>query len=254
VEVRVTGTERRAEPHNREQSRPFLTAQWRNLLMLHWEVDPKLLIDRVPVGTTLDLWQGKAYVGLIGFQFLDTKILGTPVPFHQDFEEVNLRFYVRRVVGEEVRSAVVFICECVPRQLVGGMARLLYREPYMVVPMKSAVRADPAPDVQYSWQTKNRWNLMSARATGSGEPPKARTLDEFLTLRNWGYNGKPGSDTLEYKVDHPRWNIWRAEDVRFDADLESLCGAELSRQLTTPVSAILADGSPVTIHWRTRIA
>jgi uncharacterized protein YqjF (DUF2071 family) len=250
----MPGLERRAHPETRDQSHPFLTAHWRNLVMLHWEVDPKLLIDRVPVGTIVDLWQGKTYVGLVGFQFLDTKVLGTPVPFHQDFEEVNLRFYVRRVVGDEVRSGVVFICECVPRQLVGGMARLLYREPYMVTPMKSAVRADPAPDVQYGWEVRNRWHTISARAAGTGNPPKPRTLEEFLIMRHWGYNGRPRMDTLEYQVDHPRWTIWHAEDVRLDADLTVLCGAELARQLTTPASALIADGSPVTIHWRQRIA
>ncbi|HET8712980.1 MAG TPA: DUF2071 domain-containing protein, partial [Gemmatimonadales bacterium] len=127
-----------------EASRPFLTAQWRNLLMFTYAVDPKLVIDRVPRGTTLDAWHGKALVSLIGFQFLDTKVLGAAVPFHQDFEEVNLRFYVRRSMGDEVRHGVVSIKELVPRPFVGGMARLLYREPYIVVPMRSKVRAAPA--------------------------------------------------------------------------------------------------------------
>ena len=250
----MTIPERRTSPRTGEHSYPFLTAQWRNLLMLHWEVDPRWLIDRVPVGTTLDLWQGKAYVGLVGFQFLDTRVLGAPVPFHQDFEEVNLRFYVRRVVDDEVRSAVVFICECVPRQLVGGIARLLYREPYMVLPMKSVVRADPAPDVQYAWQAGNRWCSVSARAEGAGAPPKPHSLDAFVTIRNWGYNGQRGTDTLEYHVAHPPWNVWRAQDVRLDADLTSLCGAELAAYLKMPASTLLADGSSVAIHWRTRIA
>ena len=245
--------ERRASPRDGEPSRPFLTAQWRNLVMLHWEVDPALLIDRVPTGTTLDLWQGKAYVGLIGFQFLDTRVLGAPVPFHQDFEEVNLRFYVRRVVDDEVRNGVVFICECVPRQMVGGMARLLYREPYVVLPMKSSIQPGPPAEVQFAWQTGQRWNSVSARGHGAGEPARPRTLDEFVTVRHWGYNGKPGSDTIEYRVDHPTWNVWRVRDVRLDADLSSLCGDELAHALTTPVSALVADGSAVTIHWRTRL-
>src|SRR5437763_10850113 len=150
--------ERRANPLERDQARPFLTAEWRNLLMIHWEVDPRWLSDRVPIGTTLDFCQGKTYVGLVGFQFQQTKVLGTPVPFHQDFEEVNLRFYVRRVVDDEVRNGVVFICECVPRQMVGGMARLLYREPYVVLPMKSSIQPGPPAEVQFAWQTGQRWN------------------------------------------------------------------------------------------------
>jgi uncharacterized protein len=249
----VTVPERRTSPRTGGESHPFLTAQWRNLIMLHWEVDPKLVIDLVPIGTTLDLWQGKAYVGLVGFQFLDTRVLGAPVPFHQDFEEVNLRFYVRRVVDDEVRHGVVFICECVPRQLVGGMARLLYREPYMVVPMKSVIRADPAPDVQYAWQARNRWCSVSAHAKGASALPQPRTLDDFVTRRPWGYNGRRGTDTLEYHVSHPPWNVWRALDAKVDADLSALCGSELARQLTVPVSALIADGSSVTIYWRTRL-
>jgi uncharacterized protein YqjF (DUF2071 family) len=237
-----------------EQGRPFLTAQWRNLVMLSFQVDPAVVIDRVPTGTVLDSWHGKTFVSLVGFQFLGTKVLGAPVPFHQDFEEVNLRFYVRRVTEEGVRSAVVFICEIVPRPVVGSMARLLYREPYVVVPMRSKVASDTAPDAEYQWHMQDRWHALAARGVGSGAPAAPGSLEEYLTVRHWGYNGEPGKDTLEYRVDHPRWTLWHAQDVRFDVNAEGLCGAELARSLKTPASALVADGSPVTIHWRRRIA
>jgi hypothetical protein len=238
-----------------EQSTPFLTAEWRNLVMLTFAVDPAAVIERVPVGTTLDTWRGQAFVSLVGFQFLNTKVLGAPVLFHQDFEEVNLRFYVRHVTDEdEVRPGVVFVCEIVPRPVVGSMARLLYREPYVVVPMKSAISADPAPNVRYDWQIKGRWYSMAARGEGAGTPPAPGSLEEYLTERHWGYNGEPGKDTLEYQVDHPRWRIWPAVDVRFDADFSTLCGSDLARRFQAPASALVADGSPVTLHWRTRLA
>lgn len=234
---------------------PFLTARWRNLVMLNYEVDPMLLIDRVPAGTTLDFWQGKSYASLIGFQFHDVKVLGAPVPFHQDFEEVNLRFYVRRVVGDEVRSGVVFVCEVVPRHIVGGMARLLYREPYLVVPMTSEVRVQPpdGPVVHYAWEIGKQWHSVRARAEGQGAPPEPRTLEEFIAVRHWGYNGRPGSDTLEYRVEHRRWSVWRAGDVQLEGDLVALCGVELAGQLASPATAYIADGSAVTVYWRTRI-
>ncbi|MGH7530381.1 MAG: YqjF family protein [Gemmatimonadales bacterium] len=237
-------------------SYPFLNAQWRNLVMVNYEVEPALLVDRVPAGTTLDFWHGKTYVSLVGFQFREAKVLGAPVPFHQDFEEVNLRFYVRRVVAEEVRSAVVFIREVVPRQLVGGMARLLYREPYVVVPMASEVTGAPPgpPLVRYAWHLDGRWQSVGGRADGAGAPPAPRTHEEFIAIRHWGYNGKPGSDTLEYRVEHPRWTVWAARDVRVEADLTALCGLELARHLTTPATALIADGSTVTVHWRTRVS
>jgi uncharacterized protein YqjF (DUF2071 family) len=237
-----------------DSSQPFLTAKWRNLLIVTYEVDPAAVIDRVPPGTTLDLWRGKALVSVVGFQFLDTKVLGAPIPFHQDFEEVNLRFYVRRGMDGEARPGVVFIREMVPRPIVGGMARLLYREPYLVVPMRSKVSPGPPPDVDYEWNAAgSSWCTLAARATGDAQALTAGSLEEFVTERHWGYNGEPGKDTLEYRVDHSRWRIWHVDAAQVSFHAEPLCGHELARELKAPISAILADGSAVTVHWRTTI-
>jgi hypothetical protein len=236
-----------------ETSRPFLTAQWRQLVMLTYAVDPMRIIDHVPVGTTLDSWRGKTLVSMVGFQFLETKVLGAPIPFHQDFEEVNLRFYVRRVTDEGVRPGVVFLKELVPRPIVGGMARLLYREPYLVVPMRSRVNPGPPPDVEYQWEAAGRWCTLGASGEGASAETTPGSLEEFLTVRQWGYNGESSKDTLEYRVDHPRWRIWHAQRTRVDYSADALCGFELAKELRTPISALIADGSAVTIHWRTRI-
>lgn len=236
-----------------EASRPFLTAQWRNLLMLTYAVDPKVVIDRVPAGTTLDPWRGQALLSVVGFQFLDTKVLGAPVPFHQDFEEVNLRFYVRRSANGETRQGIVFVSEMVPRPFVGGMARLLYREPYHVVPMRSKVNPGPPPDVDYQWNATGKWCSLAAGAEGEAREIVPGSLDEFVTVRHWGYNGEPGKETLEYRVDHPRWRLWHVDTARIAYQAEPLCGHELAPYLKNPVSAIIADGSPVTVHWRRTI-
>jgi len=236
-----------------EATRPFLTAQWRNLILLTYAVDPVRLIDLVPPDTTLDSWRGQTFVSLVGFQFLETKILGAPVPFHQDFEEVNLRFYVRRIMPDSVRHGVVFIREIVPRPLVGGMARLLYREPYQIMPTRSKVTAGPPPDVEYQWNDAGRWCTLSGAGRGEGFEPGEGTLEEFLTERHWGYNGERGKPTLEYRVDHPRWKVWHAQDSRVEYNAETLCGRELARELKMPMSKLIAEGSPVTIRWRTHI-
>jgi len=239
-----------------ERSRPFLTAQWRNLIILTYAVDPIQLIDRVPAGTTLDSWRGKTFVSLLGFQFQDTKVLGVPIPFHQDFEEVNLRFYVRRVVGDEVRPGVVFIRELVPRPLVGEMARLLYREPYIAVQMRSAVEPGPPPRVAYEWNLDVRKCAIAGAGEGEGTTAAPGSLEEFVTQRAWGYNGEPGKDTLEYYVHHPPWRLWPARKTTVDYDAAVLCGVELARQLAAPacpISALIADGSAVTVHWRNQI-
>ncbi len=238
-----------------EASRPFLTAHWRNLILVSYAVDPVRIIDLVPAGTTLDSWRGQAFVSLVGFQFRDTKVLGAPVPFHQTFEEVNLRFYVRRVMEGGVRPGVVFIRELVPRPIVGGMARFLYREPYLVVPMRSTVHEGPPPDVEYQWDGERRWSTLAGTAGGEGTEPDRGTLEEFLTIRHWGYNGQAGKPTLEYRVDHPRWRVWHARECRVDYNPEALCDGDLAGELkrVAPLSKLIADGSAVTIHWRTQI-
>lgn len=218
--------------------------------MLSYAVDPARLIDRVPGGTTLDSWRGQTLVSLVGFRFQDVRVLGVRVPFHQNFEEVNLRFYVQRATDEGTRRGVVFIRELVPRGIVSGMARLLYREPYVVAPMRSKVDAGPPPDVEYQWDAGGRWCTLAAIGEGEGGEPTSGSLEEFLTVRHWGYNGEPGKATLEYQVDHPRWRIWHAHELRTDYSPQSLWGLDLAPELKTPSSALIADGSAVTVHWR----
>ena len=87
-------------------STPFLTADWRYLALLNYVIDPEILQPLVPAGTELDDWQGRTFVSVVGFLFLDTRVRGIAIPFHRNFEEVNLRFYVRRRAPEGWRRAV----------------------------------------------------------------------------------------------------------------------------------------------------
>jgi uncharacterized protein YqjF (DUF2071 family) len=92
--------------------------------MLNYEAEPALVTKYVPRGTLLDSFEGRAYASLVGFRFCRTKLLGRfSVPFHIDFEEVNLRFYVRRKDGSDDRRGVVFITEIVPRRAIAATAR-----------------------------------------------------------------------------------------------------------------------------------
>src|SRR5438128_566574 len=134
--------------------RAFLTAEWRNLVMLNYAVDPRLLEKFVPAGTELDTWQGKTFVSLVGFRFLNTRVRGIAIPFHRNFNEVNLRFYVRRLEGNEVRRGVVFIREIVPRRAIATVARVAYNEPYVALPMSHRIesRTQGGLDVEYAWR------------------------------------------------------------------------------------------------------
>src|SRR5437868_14289425 len=121
-------------------ARPFLRAAWRHLVLVSYEIDPAVLRPLVPRGVALDIHHGRALVSVVGFRFLDTCVLGVPVPAHRDFDEVNLRFYVRRALPNgEIRQGVTFVRELVPRAAVAIVARLAYNEPYLALPLRSTV-------------------------------------------------------------------------------------------------------------------
>src|SRR5579871_3872040 len=124
----------------------FLTAEWRNLLLFNYAVDPGLLASLVPRGTGIDPFEGVAFISLVAFEFNRTHLRGFAVPFHQAFEEVNLRFYVRR--GE--KRGVVFIRELVPKRAVAAIARLIFNENYSYAPMSHRIAGAAA---EYYWGT-----------------------------------------------------------------------------------------------------
>src|ERR1700685_4702569 len=136
------------------EQRVFLSAEWRDLVMLNYEVDAEILRRYLPVGVELDTFAGRTFVSLVGFQFLRTKLGGfLAVPFHSNFDEVNLRFYVRRREGSEVRRGVVFVRELVPRIAIAGLARMMYGEKYDSCPMAHSIeRYAAGTSAEYRWE------------------------------------------------------------------------------------------------------
>lgn len=238
-------------------ARLFLTAEWRHLVMLNWRVEPKLLTAHVPSGTTLDTSQGAPYISLVGFLFLGTRVLGVRIPFHRDFEEVNLRFYVRRETGAESRRGVCFLRELVPRTAIALTARLGYNEPYRAVPMRH--RLEPAGShtpalVEYAWRERSVWNRIVASPTGAPMPCAPGSHEEFITEHHWGYTRQRDGGTLEYQVTHPPWRVRKVPRPTVHGDLAATYGKTFAGVLAQePESAMLADGSPVAVHLPTRL-
>jgi uncharacterized protein YqjF (DUF2071 family) len=236
--------------------RPFLRAEWRDLVMLNYEVAPDALASLVPAGVEIDRWRGTLYVSVVGFLFRDTRVLGLSIPWHHSFEEVNLRFYVRRLVGGEVRRGVVFVREIVPRRAIAIVARLLYNEPYRALPMRHRVEAERDGIVarEYGWRANGAWSGIAARTVGAPRTLEADSEEEFITEHYWGYTRQRDGGTVEYRVHHPRWNVWNAVDARLDGNLEDVYGQAFARILVgAPRSAFVADGSPVTVFAPQRI-
>ena len=243
----------------KHKRRAFLTAEWRYLVMLNYQVDPAVLHALVPRHTVLDLWNGSAIASVVGFRFLRTRVLGAPIPLHRNFEEVNLRFYVRHTTSAgEVRRGVVFVRELVPKAAIAMVARLAYNEPYWALPMRSTVPRTPVENpgqVSYQWRTGSRWQHLSAVASGTAALPASASEESFITEHFWGYTRQRDGATVEYEVEHPRWRVWPATESSFDADVPRLYGSSFARALSAaPVSAFIAEGSPVTVFRPRRLS
>jgi uncharacterized protein YqjF (DUF2071 family) len=238
--------------------RAFLTAEWRYLVMLNYAVDPAVLHALVPRHTVLDLWNGRAIASMVGFRFLRTRVLGAPIPLHVNFEEVNLRFYVRHTTPEgEVRRGVVFVRELVPKSAIAIVAHLAYNEPYWAVPMRSTVPPVPVEEpghVSYEWRTGSRWQHVSATTNGKAALPAEASEESSITEHFWGYTRQREGATVEYEVSHPRWRVWAALEPSLDADVPRLYGSSFARALSAaPISAFIAEGSPVTVYRPRRL-
>ncbi len=236
------------------QSARFLTAEWRTLAMLNYEIDPAILGPFVPAGTELDFWNGRTFVSIVGFRFLRTRVLGVPIPFHCNFDEVNLRFYVRHKAAGEWRRGVVFIKELVPRWAIAFVARHVYHENYVALPMRHTVplpNAGGAPSgpVSYEWWRQGAWNGLYVDIAGEPVLAPDDSEETFITEHYWGYCMQPDGSTLEYQVEHPRWRVWQAAHPRLVCDVAALYGdAFVERLAGPPSSAFVADGSPVMVR------
>lgn len=232
----------------------FLSAQWRHLVMLNYEVDPEVLRPRVPFGTEIDFYNGKTYLSVVGFLFLKTLVYGIPIPFHRNFEEVNLRFYVRRKDGDGWRRGVVFVKEVVPRWAIAAVARWLYNENYVCCPMTSQIQLPippgaPQGSVEYRWQSGSTWNRVSAGIEGTPAPCTPGSEEEFITEHYWGYARQRNGSTMEYRVEHPPWRVWRATTSTLGCDVASFYGPEYASALSqSPTSAFVADGSDIAVY------
>ncbi|MEN3331941.1 MAG: uncharacterized protein V7641_1306 [Blastocatellia bacterium] len=242
-----------------KQAPVFLTGQWKYLAMLNYEIDPALLAARVPRGTELDSWNDKTMVSVVGFMFLETCVLGIKIPFHVRFEEVNLRFYVRRKAEDGWRRGVVFIKEIVPRRAIAIGARLFYNENYIARRMRHRIELAESPvergGVEYGWRTGDGWNTLRAETAGAARPLIDGSEAEFITEHYWGYAVQRDGGTVEYQVEHPRWLVWEATERKFACDVRAVYGGEFVEALNAgPSSAFVALGSRITVRRGVRIA
>ncbi len=214
--------------------------------MANYEVAPELLENRVPRGTSLDFEDGKLFVSLVGFMFLDTRVLGIPVPFHTNFEEVNLRFYVKRETDAETRRGVCFIKEIVPRYAIATVARVLYGEPYECWKMN---HTKTETGVGYGWQKGDCINQIKVEIDEDLGVPAENSHGEFIIEHYWGYTKRGDARCDEYKVEHPKWELFSVKNEEINVDFGRTYGDEFAfLKNEKPISILLAKGSPIAVY------
>ena len=236
----------------------LVTATWRDLAVLAYEADSGALQQRLPRGLSLDLWQGKCLVSLVGLRFLNSKVLGIPLPFFGSYPEVNFRFYVRRDAGQELRHGVVFIRQVVPHRLTALTARLIYHEQFAAMKLSCSAGINsgeaPAggsslPRVEYGWSGHGGEGHMAVWDLQPPALPQPDSIEEFVTQRHWGYGAQPDGSTLEYRVSRPTWEVSQARQSALGSTGEPWFGAEFDHALRgTPICALYAQGSEASIH------
>jgi uncharacterized protein YqjF (DUF2071 family) len=230
----------------------FLSAHWENLIMANYAVNPAVLLPYLPKGVELDMFNNKIYVSLVGFMFKKTNLFNVPIPFFGTFEEINLRFYVKKIEGDHIKRGVVFINETVPHKSVAWLANKLYKEHYIAVPTKSSIEITTfSKNIDYQWKINNKWNHLAVNATVENVKMQAGSIEEFIFEHYYGYTKINNHLSQEYKVNHPRWLVNEVIDYAVDCDFKSMYGEDfsfLSNQ--QPDAVILAQGSPVTVKWK----
>lgn len=228
----------------------FLTAEWRNLVMMNFVVSEDTLKPYLPIGVELDAYEGKCYVSFVAFHFLNTKVKGIGFPFHKNFEEINLRFYVKYQEKGEWKRGVVFISELVPKRMITWIAKLIYQEQYSYAPIKSKVKETQQRSLQFQWN-KGAKHVLNVETSLEVQPIPSGSKEEFIFEHYWGYTALPNNCTGEYKVQHPRWNIYTILDFNYSIDFEQLYGQNFSfLNKLQPDSLFVAEGSEVSVFER----
>lgn len=233
----------------------FLTAEWRKLALANYEVDPSILKKHVPYKTELDLWNDTCYVSLVGFMFLNTKLLGMSIPFHRNFEEVNLRFYVRYKDKTEWKRGVVFIKEIVPKAAITFVANTIYGEHYQALKMSHQWEENEyARTVAYNWKYKDINNSFFIKADLQPEAIAPGSEVEFITEHYFGYTRLSEKETYEYEVTHPKWQHYPVQDYQINVDFGKVYSSEFSTMSSLkPKSVMLAEGSAITVESKKRL-
>ncbi|MDC0257422.1 DUF2071 domain-containing protein [Crocinitomicaceae bacterium] len=220
------------------------------MISANYVVDPEFIKKYIPKGTELELFEGKCYVSLVAFLYSNTKLMKVPVPFHRKFEEINLRLYVKRKIGEnEWRSEVAFPKLFFPKRAVSIVANTIYKEKYETRRMNHSWSEDSEYLHTRYGIKKGDWHNINVVTNKQAEPIAPNTPEHLFSKHYWGTAQINNEKCTVYEVDRSEWNIYKTVDSDISFDFASVFGSDF-HALTNlePESVQLFDGSPVTVY------
>lgn len=233
----------------------LLTCEWRKLAFANYIVPPEIVEKYLPAHTKIDFYNGNCVVSLVGFEFRNVEMAGVKVPFYSDFEEINLRFYVKRFDGSKWRKGTVFISEIVNKSALGILANTLVRENYQILPTAREIKeTENELDVKYSWTFNKEDYHFSVKSDRLASPYTENSEADFILNRLYGYGKIDDKTSNEYDISHSSWSTYRVDEYSIHVDFARQFGAEFSMlSSTTPHSVMLSEGSKVEIKGISRI-
>jgi uncharacterized protein len=228
----------------------FLTAEWRRLILATYDIDPSMLDEHLPPGCVADVREDRAFVSLVAFDFLNTRVLGIRWPGYVNFPEVNLRAYVRHADG---RRGVTFISELVPQKLVARMARWTHNEPYEAIPMRSRfLESDASIEVDHIVTVAGKSRRIRCNAQKPLWTPAADSAEVFFKEHAWGFGTSRRGKLITYNVQHPHWQVYTNPQLKLESWSFAEVYGEKWKRLDEyePCNVVLAEGSSVRVSGR----
>ena len=219
----------------------FMTGHWEDLIMVTFEVDKAILEPYLPKDTEIDLFNGKALMSMVAFTFSKVKFFGIKVPFHQQFGQINFRFYAKSKTDDT--KGVVFIKEFAPKPLIASVANLCYNEPYFYKSIRrNKTLKQGRINMKYSYGNL-KIKASAKEKTGKLNP---NTLKHFVVDRYIAYIKSYSGKTVQYKINHRPWELYDATSVTIENDILSLLPKKFKQAKL--LSTCFVDGSFITVE------
>lgn len=202
-------------------ARPWVMRQiWHDLLFAHWPVAPETLRPTIPAGLELDLYEGRAWVGVVPFRMsgIRLRLLPLDAPWLSAFPELNVRTYVTAPGGD--RPGVFFYSLDAANPVAVAIARRWYRLPYFFSRMRVRWGGDTIAYASHRAHPRAPRAKFTGRYRPAGDVLRVEggSLEEWLTARYCLYAGGPRGPVFRGEIAHEPWPLQPAEaELRFGA-------------------------------------